>query len=62
MLDLIHARIARDITERQFAAGATRPTQPEAVAPRAPVRRGAVRVLRGLADRLEPARRPAAQS
>jgi hypothetical protein len=65
MLDLVHARIARDLAARQFAAGARRPARPEepqAVAARAPVRRGAVRVLRGLADRLEPARHPAPQS
>jgi hypothetical protein len=61
MLDLIHARIARDLTERQFAA-APRATEPEPVAVRAPVRRGAVRVLRRLADRLEPAPRCAPQS
>jgi hypothetical protein len=65
MLDLVHARIARDLTESQFAA-APRPTlraaEPEAVAPRAPVRRGTVRVLRRLADSLEPAPRHAAQS
>jgi hypothetical protein len=65
VLDIVHARIARDLTERQFAA-ATRPTaraaEPEAVAPRAPVRRGTVRVLRRLADSLEPAPRHAPQS
>jgi hypothetical protein len=65
VLDLVHARIARDLTESQFAA-ATRPTaraaEPEAVAPRAPVRRGTVRVLRRLADSLEPAPRHAPQS
>jgi hypothetical protein len=61
MIELIHARIARDISERQFAA-APRATEPEPVAPRAPVRRGTVRVLRRLADRLEPAPRCAPQS
>jgi hypothetical protein len=61
MLDLVHARIAVDHTQRQFAAG-TRPARPETAAPKAPVRRGTVRVLRRLADRLEPARRPAPQS
>jgi hypothetical protein len=65
MLDIVHARIARDLTERQFAAAA-RPTArtqaPEAVTPRAPVRRHTVRVLRTLADRLEPAGRYAPQS
>ena len=60
MIELIHARIARDISERQFAA-AERPAPPEPVAPRAPVRRGTVRVLRRLADRLEPAPRCAPQ-
>ena len=60
MLDLVHARIARDLTERQFAA-APRAAEPEPIAPRAPVRRGTVRVLRRLADRLEPAPRCAPQ-
>ena len=75
MIELIHARIARDISERQFAAAprATEPepvaqraparaAEPEPIAPRAPVRRGTVRVLRRLADRLEPAPRCAPQS
>jgi hypothetical protein len=64
MLDIVHARIARDLTASQFA-GATRRTrvaEPQAAAPRAPVRRGAVRILRRLADRLEPAPRYAPQS
>jgi hypothetical protein len=65
MLDIVHARIARDLTESQFA-GTTRRTarvaEPQAAAPRAPVRRGAVRILRRLADRLEPAPRYAPQS
>jgi hypothetical protein len=61
MIELIHARIARDLTDRQFAA-APRATEPEPVAPRAPVRRGAVSVLRRLADRLEPAPRCAPQA
>jgi hypothetical protein len=65
MLDIVHARIARDLTESQFA-DATRRTarvaEPQAAAPRAPVRRGAVRILRRLADRLEPAPRCAPQS
>ena len=61
MLDLVHAHIARDLSERQFAA-APRATEPEPVAARAPVRRGAVRVLRRLADRLEPAPRCAPQA
>lgn len=66
MLDLVvNSRIARDLSARQFAAGARRsaPTEEaETVAPRAPVRRSAVRVLRTLADRLEPAHRCAPQS
>ena len=66
MLDLVvNARIARDLSARQFAAGArrtARAAEPQAVAPRAPVRRSAVRVLRRLADRLEPAPRCAPQS
>ena len=66
MLDLaVTARIARDLSVRQFAAGAHRSApaeEPEAVAPRAPVRRSAVRVLRSLSDRLEPAARCVAQS
>ena len=66
MLDmLVNAHIARDLTARQFAAGArrsARAVEPEATTPRAPVRRGAVRVLRRLADRLEPAPRCAPQS
>jgi hypothetical protein len=66
MLDLfVNARIARDLPARQFASGARRSArvaEPEATAPRAPVRRSAVRVLRGLADRLEPAPRCAPQS
>jgi hypothetical protein len=65
VLDLVHARIARDLAESQFAAAtrrAPRVAEPEAVAPRAPVRRGTVRVLRRLADSLEPAPRHAPQS
>jgi hypothetical protein len=66
MLDLfVNARIARDLTARQFADGArrgVRATEPQATAPRAPVRRGAVRALRLAADRLEPAPRCAPQS
>jgi hypothetical protein len=68
MLDLaVASRIARDLTEQQFGAAAPRssrtPTPVAAVAePRAPVRRRAVRALRGLADRLEPAPRCAPQS
>ena len=63
MLDLaVNSRIARDLSARQFAAGARRSAPSETVAPRAPVRRSAVRVLRTLADRLEPAQRCAPQS
>jgi hypothetical protein len=65
MLDLVHARIARDLAARQFAAAAPRSArieEPAAVAPRAPVRRSAVHVLRRIADRLEPAPRCAPQS
>ena len=66
MLDMfVNARIARDLTARQFADGPRRglpATVPEATTPRAPVRRGVVRVLRRAADRLEPAPRCAPQS
>jgi len=66
MLDMfVNARIARDLTAEQFANGprrSARAAQPETTPPRAPVRRGAVRVLRTLADRLEPAPRCAPQS
>jgi hypothetical protein len=65
MLDmLVTARIARDLTARQFADGPRRGVRATAPAttPSAPVRRGAVRVLRRLADRLEPAPRCAPQS
>jgi hypothetical protein len=67
MLDIaVTSRIARDLSAQQFAAAAPRPTRtPAAVpaaAPAAPVRRSAVRVLRRLADRLEPAPRYAPQS
>jgi hypothetical protein len=66
MLELaVVSRIARDLTEEQFAAPASRPTRTPAVAPaaapRAPVRRSAVRALRRVADRLEPAPRCATQ-
>ena len=68
MLDIaVTSRIARDLSAQQFAAAAARPQRtPAAVSaaatPRAPVRRSAVRVLRRLADRLEPAPRCAPQS
>jgi hypothetical protein len=56
----IASRIAYDEMQRQFADPPRRAPRvaPEAVAePRAPVRRAAVRVLRVVADRLEPAPR-----
>lgn len=65
MLDLVHARIARDLAAQQFDDAprrTARVAEPEAAAPRAPVRRGTVHVLRRLADRLEPAPRCAPQS
>jgi hypothetical protein len=68
MLDLaIASRIARDLTAEQFAAAPARvprgPQAPTAVAERrARVRRTTVRVLRRLADRLEPAPRCAPQA
>jgi hypothetical protein len=67
MLDLaVASRVAADLTEQQFAAGPARQSRataaPVAVAgPRAPVRRTAVRALRRIADRLEPAPRCAPQ-
>jgi hypothetical protein len=66
MLDMfVNARIARDLSARQFADGprrSARAAEPDATDPRAPVRRSAVRGLRRLADRLEPAPRCAPQS
>jgi hypothetical protein len=68
MLDLaVASLIARDLTEEQFRAASPRSSRaPSAVtavaAPRAPLRRSTVRVLRRLADRLEPAPRCAPQS
>ena len=63
---LVNARIARDLSRaavrRTARAARARATEPEATAPRAPVRRSTVRVLRRLADRLEPAPRCAPQS
>jgi len=59
MLDLatITAIVARDRVADQFAGrGVT------AAAPRGPVRRAAVRALRAVADRLEPAPRWAARA
>jgi hypothetical protein len=66
MIDLaVASRIARDLTAQQFVAPASRPPRTPAAAPaaapRAPLRRSAVRVLRRLADRLEPAPRCATQ-
>jgi hypothetical protein len=62
MIELfIASRIAHDEMQRQFADPPRRPTRvpaPVAVAePRAPVRRATVRVLRVVADRLEPSPR-----
>jgi hypothetical protein len=62
MIELaIASRIAHDEMRRQFAEPPRRPTRaPVAAAaaePRAPVRRTTVRVLRVVADRLEPAPR-----
>jgi hypothetical protein len=66
MLDMfVNARIARDLTARQFADGPRRGVRARervATTPRAPVRRGVVSVLRRAADRLEPAPRCAPQS
>jgi hypothetical protein len=68
MLELAVAyRIARDLSAQQFAAPASRQTRPPAAAPAvaapgAPVRRTAVRALRRVADRLEPAPRCATQA
>ena len=68
MLELaVASRIARDLSEQQFGAAPARPPRapatPVAVAePRAPLRRMAVRALRSLADRLEPAPRCAPQA
>jgi hypothetical protein len=59
MIDLaiITAIVARDRVAEQFAGPAV-----TAAAPRVPVRRAAVRALRAVADRLEPAPPYAAQS
>jgi hypothetical protein len=57
---VIASQMAKDKMERQFAERARRPAPPVAevvAAPRAPVRRTAVRFLRVVADRLEPAPR-----
>ena len=62
MIDLavITATLARDRVAEQFAGPAVTDTASAAAA--TPVRRAAVRVLRTVADRLEPAPRYAAQS
>jgi hypothetical protein len=59
MIDLaiITAILAHDRVADQFAGPAV-----TAAAPRVPVRRAAVRVVRAVADRLEPAPRYAAQT
>jgi len=59
MLDLavLTAIVARDRVADQFAGPAV-----IAAAPRGPVRRAAIRGLRAVADRLQPAPRCAAQS
>jgi hypothetical protein len=68
MLDLaVASRIARDLTEQQFGPAPPRSTRTPAAAtavaePRAPLRRTAVRALRRMADRLEPAPRCAPQA
>jgi hypothetical protein len=64
MFDLaVTSRIARDLSARQFAAAAPRAARtPAAASAAAPVRHSAVRVLRRLADRLEPAPSCAPQS
>ena len=51
-LSIITATAARDRVADQFAGAAV-----TAAAPRGPVRRAAVRTLRAVADRLEPAPR-----
>jgi hypothetical protein len=63
----IASRLARDMTEQQFAPGPRRatpaPAAPASVAaPRAPVRRASARILRLLADRVEPRPRCAPQA
>jgi hypothetical protein len=59
MIDLavITAIVARDRVAEQFAGPAV-----TAAAPRRPARRAAVRTLRAVADRLEPAPRHAVQT
>jgi hypothetical protein len=62
MIDLavITATVARDRVAEQFRSPAV--TDPAATAAATPARRAAVRGLRAVADRLEPAPRYAAQS
>jgi hypothetical protein len=68
MLDLaVASRIAHDLSAQQFGPAEPRPSRTPAAAtavvePSAPVRRTAVRALRRLADRLEPAPRCAPQA
>ena len=66
MLDLARHRTHRPRPQPRGSSPTARAAAPadapEATAPRAPVRRSAVRVLRTLADRLEPAPRCAPQS
>jgi hypothetical protein len=61
MVELVIAsQMAKDKMERQFAHPTRRTAPPPAAVvaePRAPVRRTAVRLLRVVADRLEPAPR-----
>ena len=61
MVEIVATQMARDKMERQFADGPRRGPAPPAgevaAEPRAPVRRTAVRFLRVVADRLEPAPR-----
>jgi hypothetical protein len=58
---LVNARIARDLTERQFAAAerprpSRTPVASASAGPaRSPMRRSTARVLRRLADRIEAA-------
>jgi hypothetical protein len=66
MIDLAVATlVARDVTEAQFAPpprpGRARVSAPRP-GPRAPVRRAGARLLRVLADRVEPAPRCAVQT
>jgi hypothetical protein len=65
MVEIVTSQMAKDKMERQFADRPRRSAPPaaeEVAEPRAPVRRTAVRVLRVVADRLEPAPRPVQQS